>query len=68
MSTIQKIREHFLKGGKISACEAARRFLTPDLRKYVSDLRNAKEPKDRMEIRDEWRKSKDGKRYKVYFL
>lgn len=63
MSTIQKIKEHFESGKTLTACEAAQRFLTPDLRKYVSDLR-----KDKVPIDDRWETSQKGKRYKIYFL
>lgn len=52
-----------MRGGKLTSCKAARIFLTPDLRKYVSDFR-----KDGIPITDKWEVSKNGKRYKVYYI
>lgn len=63
MTTISRVRSYFLRGGKLTACKAARLFLTPDLRKYVSDFR-----KDGIPITDKWEVSKNGKRYKIYWL
>ncbi len=61
--SVQKdIKQAFLSGRRLTSCVAAREFLTGDLRKYVSNLR-----REGLTIKDEWKTSKNGKRYKEYF-
>lgn len=62
MSTQDKIKDFLMSGNKLTSCTAAKKFLTADLRKYISNLRLSG-----MDIKDNWHESATGKRYKVYY-
>lgn len=62
-TTKDKIKEMFLSGQTLTSCDAAKEFITADLRKIISDLRKAG-----FDIVDKWVKSESGKRYKEYRL
>lgn len=62
-TTKDKIKQMFLSGQTLTSCDAAKEFITADLRKIISDLR-----KEGFDIVDKWVKSKEKKRYKEYRL
>lgn len=62
MSTQKEIRDQLLQGKVLTSCTAARKFLTADLRKYISNLR-----KSGMDIRDEGVVTPSGKWFKKYW-
>ncbi len=64
LQPLQKaILDHLENGYKLSVCTAAQQFLTGDLRKIISDLRKLGNP-----IKDDWKVSSTGKRYKIYYI
>lgn len=62
-TTKDKIKDLFLTGQTLTSCGAAKDFVTADLRKIISVLRA-----EQMNIVDKWVKSKEGKKYKEYWL
>lgn len=62
-STKDKIKEMFLAGNVLTSCDTAAKFLTGDLRKFVSMLR-----REKLDIVDKWVTSENGKRFKRYWL
>jgi len=58
-----QIKAHLLSGKKLTSCTAAKEFLTADLRKYISMLRN-----EGLAIADELVENANKKRFKRYFI
>lgn len=62
MSTQQEIKRQLLQGKVLTSCEAARKFQTADLRKYICNLKE-----EGLNVCDEWVTSSNNKRYKRYW-
>lgn len=62
-TTKDKIKDLFLTGQTLTSCGAAKDFLTADLRRIITTLK-----KEGLDITDKWVTSKEGKRYKEYWL
>jgi len=58
-----KIKAYLQSGKILTSCTASREFLTADLRKYVSMLRN-----EGLKIADELVENGNKKRFKRYFI
>lgn len=58
-----KIKAYLQSGKILTSCTASREFLTADLRKYVSMLRN-----EGLKITDELVENGNKKRFKRYFI
>lgn len=62
LSQKKTIRNLFIKGGKWTTEKLNRMAHTVDARKRISELRA-----EGMKIKDKW-ESKDGKRFKLYYM
>lgn len=58
-----KIKAYLQSGKILTSCTASKEFLTADLRKYVSMLRN-----EGLKIADELVENGNKKRFKKYFI
>lgn len=62
LSDRQRILRYMLRGGRVSGLNCIKLFHTTEHRKRISELRQ-----DGFIISDEWH-TKDGSRFKVYFI
>lgn len=63
LSHLNNIRKLLIAGAKISVLSVMRILKTFECRHYIAILR-----KEGLKIADEWCKSENGKRYKIYWL
>lgn len=62
-SHLSNIRKLLLGGSKLTVLSVLKLLRTIELRHYIAILR-----KEGMNIKDEWKTSESGKRYKIYWL